>query len=312
MTASWGVSSRLVSASVFTGQSDSSDEHQHVSVFCWPGPAGFLSCWKRSTLLWPLPVCPLLDFTVLCVCILCKCTMFVCIEKMTSMKICAEFCVCVSVCVCVCVCVVRVSQSKQWSQAKWRMEKLHLCKWPLGAVLSVLEGLQGHYTHTHTHTHIYTHTTRRHSEMSVCVLEGLRGRYPTNGAIWSQNKHKLFLLSACNKVMKMLISLRWRNQQKRKCQRMWTELTRRRVNNLQHVVCTAACVQHITERCEVVLINTQTLDVYNVILILSASILIMWANLAAYGGDAVYLHWKLCCSAVHLVSTHTVNGKGQN
>lgn len=51
--------------------------------------------------------------------------------------------------------------------------------------------------------------------MSVRVLEGQQGRYPTNGAIWSQNKHKLFLISAFNKDMKMLVSFRWRNQQKR-------------------------------------------------------------------------------------------------
>lgn len=133
---------------------------------------------------------------------------------------------------CAFLCVVSLAQSKQWSLAKWRMEKLHLCKWPLGAVLSVLEGLQGYFTHTYTHSLTHTHT---HTQKWACVLEGLRGRYPTNGAIWSQNKHKLFLLSACNKVMKMLVSIWWRNQLKKMCQRMWTEVTMRKVNNPQHL-----------------------------------------------------------------------------
>lgn len=107
-------------------------------------PNRFFSMLERS--ICPLPVCPLLDFTVVCVFVLCEYTLYECMDKMTSVKVCAE------ICVCVCFWGVRVSQSKQWSQAKWRMEKLHLRKWPLGAVLSVLEGLQGHYKHTHTHT----------------------------------------------------------------------------------------------------------------------------------------------------------------
>lgn len=86
------------------------------------------------------------DFTVLCVCVvLYNCTMYEYMDKMTSMKYCPELCLW--------MCVVRASQSKHWSQAKWCMKKLYLHKWPLGAVLSVLEGLQGHYTH-HTHTDI--------------------------------------------------------------------------------------------------------------------------------------------------------------
>lgn len=158
---------------------------------------------ERSILLWLPTACSLSDFTVVCVCVF---------EQLYYVWGPGQNDEHEALCRIVFVCVVRASQSKQWSQAKWRMKKLHLRKWPLEAVLSVLEGLQGHYTH-------HTHTTQTHTDIRkwVCVLEGLWGRYPTNGAIWSQNKHKLFLPSACNKVMKMLISFRWRNQQKRTC-----------------------------------------------------------------------------------------------
>lgn len=159
-------------------------------------------CWKDLYYFdsWPLALCQTLQ-------------LFVCVfEQLYYVWVPGQNDKHEALCRIVFVCVVRASQSKQWLKAKWPMKKLHLRKWPLEAVLSVLEGLQGHYTH-------HTHTTQTHTDIRkwVCVLEGLWGRYPTNGAIWSQNKHKLFLPSACNKVMKMLISFRWRNQQKRTC-----------------------------------------------------------------------------------------------
>lgn len=91
--------------------------------------------------------------------------MYECIYKMTSMKLRAEICVC--------------GKSKKRSQANWLMEKLHLCKWPLGAVLSVLEGLQGHYTHIHTHTVARaTHPHTRPFRKECVCPGGIAGSLP--------------------------------------------------------------------------------------------------------------------------------------
>lgn len=191
---------------------------------------------KRSTLLWPLSVCPLSDFIHVCVLV---CVYYKYINKMisspsqTQMKLCADLCVC--------VCVVRASQSKQWSQAKWLMEKLHLCKWPLGAVLSVLEGLQGHYTHTFKHTHRPQHTQQFRNEC-VCVswrdcgvVTLLMGPYG----------HKTN--TNCSSSLPVIRSWRcWSHSDgetsRRERARGCGLNSQRKVNNLQPLTSTAACI----------------------------------------------------------------------
>lgn len=72
---------------------------------------------------------------------LCNYAPYDCTDKITTIKLSLS----------PCAHMVRAPQSKDRLQSNWHMEKLNLCKWPLGAVLSVLEGLQGHCTHTLRH-----------------------------------------------------------------------------------------------------------------------------------------------------------------
>lgn len=72
---------------------------------------------------------------------LCNYAPYDCTDKITTIKLSLS----------PCAHMVRAPQSKDCLQSNWHMEKLNLCKWPLGAVLSVLEGLQGHCTHTLRH-----------------------------------------------------------------------------------------------------------------------------------------------------------------
>lgn len=85
VTTAWGVGGRLTSASVFTAQDESSEEHKHLhssrSMFLLTSPCRLYSVLERSILFWPLHVCPLLDFTVVYVCF---CASILCMSASTK------------------------------------------------------------------------------------------------------------------------------------------------------------------------------------------------------------------------------------
>lgn len=170
----WGVSNRPTSLCANTS-SDSSDKDQylHCSLFvsCWPDLKSFfqISGFYFITQLFFLLFSDIEKVE----------KVYFCINNMPSMNLVWSCSVSDTHTECAFLCVVSLAQSKQWSLAKWRMEKLHLCKWPLGAVLSVLEGLQGYFTHTHTYTYTHTHTLRneRVSWRDCGVVTLLMGPY---------------------------------------------------------------------------------------------------------------------------------------
>lgn len=155
LTTAWGVSGSLTSASVFTAQHGSSGEYLHSSqsVFCWLSPTGFIACCSKDLFYFDSWLFAFWQTLQPCVCF---CKAILCMSAWTTWQ--AWSIVQNGVCV-----RGEGSAVQAMVASKWRMKRPHLRKWPLGAMLSVLEGLQGHYTHC---TH-YTNT-HRYLDINVC------------------------------------------------------------------------------------------------------------------------------------------------
>lgn len=158
------------------------------------------------------------------------------------------------------MCPVKASQFKHWSQAKWCMKKLYLRKWPLEAVLSVLEGLQGHYTHTHTHICKWVCVSWRDCGV-VSLLMGPYG-HKTN--------------TNCSSPLPVIRSWRcWSHSDEKKQTNSGSELVRGcglDSKGQRSISCSILLPQQLTYGCiTVVIFNTTQLYHYNVFVVISAS-----------------------------------------